>query len=108
MLYIFALTHAFLYFPMPVHFGCDFKQAGEWRRALLRYQHIIRTLSYLEHWEDAEARKAAVTLRRVAHLNAAMCLLKLEAWTDSHSDPGTNPVASSWGPITFRTKMSTL
>mmetsp|Transcript_54444 Transcript_54444/g.127100 ORF Transcript_54444/g.127100 Transcript_54444/m.127100 type:complete len:675 (-) Transcript_54444:160-2184(-) len=60
--------------------GTRFFQAGEWRRALLRYQHIIRTLSYLEHWEDAEARKAAVTLRRVAHLNAAMCLLKLEAW----------------------------
>jgi len=63
--------------------GTKLFQAGNWRRALKRYQHVTTTLAYLDHWKDEASKSEAVSLRRQCHLNAGLCCLKLEAWREA-------------------------
>lgn len=63
--------------------GTRFFQEGSWQRALKRYQHVTSTLMYIDHWKDSKARCEAEALRRVCHLNAAACWLKLGVWREA-------------------------
>jgi len=63
--------------------GTRFFQAGSWRRALRRYQHVTSLLAYVDHWKKENCKTEAVQLRRVCHLNAAACWLKLELWPEA-------------------------
>lgn len=69
-------------------FGSKFFQGGESRRALKRYQHVTSALAYLDHWKDASAKADATALRRLCHLNAAACWLKLEVWREAEVASG--------------------
>eukprot|EP00401_Gymnodinium_catenatum_P064192 CAMPEP_0117619010 /NCGR_PEP_ID=MMETSP0784-20121206/86400_1 /TAXON_ID=39447 /ORGANISM="" /LENGTH=673 /DNA_ID=CAMNT_0005422895 /DNA_START=42 /DNA_END=2064 /DNA_ORIENTATION=- len=63
--------------------GTRFFLAAEWRRSLKRYQFVTSTLAYVDHWKEEDSKMNAINLRRLCHLNAAACLLKLEAWRDA-------------------------
>lgn len=63
--------------------GAHFFEQGKWNQALRRYQHIASVLTYVSHWKDEAARVEALSMRRVAYLNQAACLLKLEAWREA-------------------------
>lgn len=63
--------------------GAAFFKEKSWRRALKRYQHVTSQLQYVDHWEDASRKSEAIELRRLCNLNAAACLLKLEAWSSA-------------------------
>lgn len=69
--------------------GSKLFQEGATRRALRRYQHVSGSLAYLEDWKNAAVVEEATALRRVCHLNAAACWLKLEDWRQAETSCST-------------------